>query len=72
MKDGEKSPCLRCCSVLQEQKGHGRDALLVSPLRHQQADLDRAAAHEHRPPRPRGGRRRSVLACTITVSQAGL
>lgn len=70
MRDGETCP--RCCSVLQEQKGHGRDALLVSPLRHQQADLDRAAAHERRPQRPRGGRRRSVLACTITVSQAGM
>lgn len=57
--------------VPQEPSGHGPDALPVSALRHQQAHLDPAAAHGRGPQRPRGGRRRSVLALARSVVQAG-
>lgn len=46
---------------LQKQEGDCCDALHVSALRHQQTGLDRAAANECRPSRPRGDRGRSVL-----------
>lgn len=49
----------------QNQEADPRDPLHVPAVRHQQAEVDRAATDERGPTRPRGGRRRLVLHPTV-------